>query len=633
MKLHHKFFILCFMPGAIFAQWSYTPFSIQMRDNKFLAADLYCIDTTVQKPTILVQTPYNKVWYRYSIGYEQTQFPYDSMNYNYLIVDWRGFYGSVGAESLGYDRGLDGYDLCEWIAAQSWSNGKIGTWGASALGVIQFQTAKHRPPHLTCSTPIVSDYKIAYTDYFSGGDYLKELTAMRDSLGFTPESLILAHYKYDIYWMLAEMLTDYPESVSVPMLMVTGWYDHNKDAPLEAFYGLRNESDTLVRDRHKIIIGPWTHGECGRLEQGELTYPGAVDTLRVISLRFFDHYLRNINNGYQYEPIVRFFELGSDCWDQTDDWYGLSDRDDTLYIAPEGQLAEYPPSTANPPDSFAYDPRDPSPSHGGIRFDPFNPQVIVGPRDQTDSVESRPDVKIFTTPVMTKAMSIVGQISAKLNVSSNCEDTDISLRLTDIYPDGRSMLITEGIRRMRFRNSYSAEELMVPGDTYAVAIDLQNISYCFLPGHRIRLIIGSANYPIYDINLNNGDSLYVPGDTVIAINRIYHEPLAQSFLILKVRNLSVVNEYISSASCNNYVIHPTVIDDMTKINFKLEDPQKITIELYDALGRKAGLILDKELPKGAYEYSFDKRGLIPGVYFVAFKSKAHSEIKKIIIIR
>ncbi len=607
-------FLFLWMAGLIYGQYSYIPLSIPMRDGKSLAADLYTIDTIVAKPTVLIQTPYNKVWYRYNMGNPGWQIPYDSLRYNYLVADWRGFYGSSGAESLGYDRGLDGYDLVEFIASKPWSNGRVGTWGASALGVIQFMTAKHRPPHLTCSVPMVSSYLTAYTDYYIGGDYLKELTRGKALLGFVPESLILVHYKYDLYWWLVEMYTSYPESVSVPMLLITGWYDHNLDSPLEAYYALRDSSEQTVRDKHKIIIGPWTHSGLGRLDQGELTFPGAVDSVRMPSFRIFDHYLCDINNGYEAEPEIRFYKLGADTWESTDDWYSYGNCSDTLYPEANGVLADDPPGSANPPDSFLYDPRDPAPSIGGIRFSPFNPNVIVGPRDQRDSVESRGDVLLYTTPVFAEPLNIAGPTTVKLNISSDCEDTDFSARLTDVYPDGRSMLITEGIRRGRFRNTYGQEEPLVPADTYGISIDLRNIAYTFLPGHRLRLIVSSSDYPIFDINLNNGDSLYVPGDTVIARNKIYHEPGALSMVIMKIRTAGGIADgsdiprskpYLSAQICPGY----------TEISFYLDRGSKVELNVYDIGGRKVKTVSRGWMSAGNHIIPIDLNTIPQGLYF------------------
>jgi predicted acyl esterase len=619
MKINRTLILFILSVQGLFAQYSYKSISVPMRDGKYLAADLYTIDTLTPKPTILIQTPYNKNLYHLIIGLPESQVPFDSINYNYLISDWRGFYGSASADSIGYDRGLDGYDLVEWIAVQGWSNGRIGTWGLSALGIIQFMTAKHRPPHLVCCVPAVSSAKTAYTDYYCGGDYLLEYTAMRASLGFTPENLILAHYKHDLFWTLAETLTDYPDSINVPMLLVTGWYDHNDDAPLEMFYSLRNNSAPAVRDKHKFMVGPWTHSGVGKLEQGELTYPDGVDSLRQISFRIFDHYLRQINNGYETEPVIRYYMMGENEWQTTEDWYTVSNRTDTLYLSDNGVLSNDTPTIVNPPDSFYYDPRNPCPSIGGNRFNPFNSSVIVGPRDQRDSVENRNDVLLYSTPILSEPLTIAGSSQVKLSVSSSCEDTDFTVRLTDVYPDGRSMLICGGIRRMRFRNSFSSEELMIPGNIYEVTIELKNIAYTFLSGHRLRIIISSSDYPIFHSNLNNGDSLYVPGDTVVALNKVYHSPGALSMFITKTQSSSGIFENSNKNKGkieNQIVLHGSAVE----IDY-------CSAVVYDVTGREI-----KKLNNNTWDLTNEQGKKIGGgIYFV--KDKETGDKIKLLIIK
>ncbi|HEY6172592.1 MAG TPA: CocE/NonD family hydrolase, partial [Candidatus Kapabacteria bacterium] len=166
----HLIYILFLLAVTANAQSAktYVPMAIPVRDGATLASDLYTMDSTVAKPVILIQTPYNKALYRIAVNLPQAggSLPFDSVHYNYVTVDWRGFYASTAAAKAGYDRGLDGYDIIEWIATQKWSNGKVGTWGGSALGMIQFQTAKHRPPHHICAVPFIIDYKTTYEKYF-----------------------------------------------------------------------------------------------------------------------------------------------------------------------------------------------------------------------------------------------------------------------------------------------------------------------------------------------------------------------------------------------------------------------------------------------------------------------------------
>jgi putative CocE/NonD family hydrolase len=201
------FLILCISQGTARI---YYPITIPMRDGKSLAADLYTSDSNMAKPVILVQTPYNKDLYRLAINLPPQAggtFPYDSLHYNYVILDWRGFYGSKSATVAGYDRGLDGYDAVEWIAAQRWCDGKVGTWGGSALGAIQFMTAKPHPPHLVGCVPLIKDYKTTYGDFYYGGDYRREHVTTLQALGLTDTTLILAHPTNDLLWQATERLS------------------------------------------------------------------------------------------------------------------------------------------------------------------------------------------------------------------------------------------------------------------------------------------------------------------------------------------------------------------------------------------------------------------------------------------
>ncbi|NNJ54983.1 MAG: CocE/NonD family hydrolase, partial [Bacteroidia bacterium] len=169
MKNYFFSLVALLITTATSAQLSPDSRDIPMRDGKYLAADFYSNDSTVQKPTILIMTPYGKFFYTiiglpFDIGYD-----FSKSNYNFVIVDWRGRFASSGAFAIDSDNGEDGYDVVEWIAAQSWSDGKIGTWGPSALGGVQFDLAKEKPPHLTCCVPEVAAPIYEYSHYHPGG--------------------------------------------------------------------------------------------------------------------------------------------------------------------------------------------------------------------------------------------------------------------------------------------------------------------------------------------------------------------------------------------------------------------------------------------------------------------------------
>ena len=608
----------------------YDSIQIPVRDGKWLAADVYLNDTMIAKPAILIQTPYNKNRYRSAVGVESL-FPYDSAHYNYVILDWRGFYGSESAAVPGYDRGLDGYDAVEWISQRPWCNGKVGTWGPSALALIQFLTAKHRPPHLICSVPLVRDFKVKYSDFYYGGDYRKEHVENMERLGFVTEESITAHPSYDVFWQVLEVTNDYPESLAVPMLLISGWYDHYPPDVIRAFYDLRSRSEVSVRSKHKLIIGPWLHSGIGELNQGVLQYPNAVGISDPVSQCFFDFYIRNIQNGYEQEPVIRYYLMGTNEWRITSDWYSESNAVDTLYLRGGGLLSSNSATDSASYDSLMYDPRNPSPTVGGSRFTPFEPQTPVGPQDQRDSVESRGDVLVYTTPVLTSDLVVAGSVKILLYVSSNRKDTDFSVRLCDVYPDGRSLIVTQGIRRMRFRNSYSAESLMVPGEIYVDTVILSNFALTFLPGHRLRVDVSSSDYPMFDINLNNGDSLYRPGDTLVATNYVYHNVAYSSKILLPSIKVGIEENLNVKAQSSKLNIGQNPFCKSTVISYEISERSEVSLRVYDITGREIKRLVDNMQEAGHYSINLDMEGYSEGLYFIKLIAEKLSRVKKVIV--
>jgi predicted acyl esterase len=624
---------------------SYYPITIPARDGKSLAADLYASDTTVSKPVILVQTPYNKNLYRIAINIPPeaggSAFPYDSLHYNYVVLDWRGFYGSKSAAVAGYDRGLDGYDAVEWIAAQRWCNGRVGTWGPSALGAIQFMTAKHHPPHLVCSVPLVKDFKTKYTDFYYGGDYRREHVTTLQALGLTDTTLILAHPTSDLTWQAAERLSDYPDSIAVPMLLISGWYDHFPDDVIRAFDDLRRESDPSVRTRHRLMMGPWMHEGVGKLKQGVLEYPNAVGSGDSVALRFFDYYLREIANGYDTQPNVRYYQMGTNEWHATDDWYSLCRAADTLslYLSEEQSLSEIAPASGTGADTILFDPRNPSPTIGGARLVPPGESVPAGPQDQHDSVESRGDVLVYSTPPLTGDLTVDGGMRVELFVSSDRFDTDFSVRLCDLYPDGRSILMTQGIRRMRFRNGFRPQDTsgIVPFQVYPVTVDLQNIALTFLKGHRIRIDVSSSDHPQYDVNPNTGDRLYTPGSLLVATNQVHRSAIYPSRLLLPL--LAIGSSQVegegdrAGAGLAIGEGYPEPFSSSATFPFFLPKQAHCSLELFDLLGNRRRVLIEEEFDAGGHEVRIDGIDLPAGAYIIRLQAGGMGVQKIVQVVR
>lgn len=536
-------FSLWFAAAAAWGQpvgWTWTPITIPMRDTNVLAADLwYAPGALTAKPVILIQTPYNRKYYRIGAtpGYAGGPMFPTSTNYNYVIVDWRGFYGSAGAAVPGYNRGLDGYDCTEWIAAQPWSNGRVGTWGSSALGLIQFQTAFQHPPHLGCCNIQVMFFQTRYDSYFYGGDFRLEEATATAQLGLINTNNLLAHPDYDNYWRAVEAATDAPQQMAVPNLLVGGWFDHTPDSVLLAYAELQTNCAPSALGKQWLIYGPWTHGGAGDAQQGILTFDNTTN-LFALELSYWDYELRDqTNNSWASQPFVQYYQPGENIWVDhrswtgADAWAGLPRTSQTLYLHAGGQLTTTPPGTSESPDGYAYDPSDPTPTFGGARFTPSDPTTPDGPQDESTNIETRADVLVFSTDALTNDLRLNStNLLVTLYASSDRTDTDFAVRLTDVYPNGQSVILVQGIRRARFRNSLSTEQLMTPGVVYQIPVQIQNLAWTFRAGHRLRLVISSADYPMYDRNLNDGGPMYTNGTPLVAHNTIYHDAAHPSHL-------------------------------------------------------------------------------------------------------
>lgn len=584
--------------------------SIPMRDGKKLAADIYIPSGCIQCPVILIQTPYNRLYYRWGLPLG-TGTALNSSNYVFVILDWRGFYGSASALTANPKRGEDGYDAVEWITQQAWSNGKVGTWGPSALGKVQFQTAKENPPGLLCAVPLVAGPQFNYDEYFEGGVYRTEFVEQLDALGYGLSGFLLANPVYNLTWQYVENLNFYPADIKVPVLMIGGWYDHNIKVMLDFFKAIRYSSSASVKDKHRLLMGPWAHGgfgaaQVGSGQQGSLVYPNAAGWSDSLALRFFDFYLRNQNNNWQNEPNVRYYQLGENSWKNDTAWIPSATEFD-FYFHPDGTLENFAPAGGNDSAVIIYDPRDPSPTIGGPTL---SPDLLQGPYRQDTAVENRNDVLVFTSGELTQNVVLKGKPGVHLKISSDRLDTDFAVRLTDVYPDGKSMFISDGIFRMRFRNGFTAADtsVMLPGTIYDVSIALPDVAYTFLAGHRIRADITSSNYPRFDSNLNNGQQMYAAGDTLIATNTVYLN--SQNFSYIR---MPLIN-YIAEIEENNpgmeeCIVYPNPGNGIFTLEVPYSLPDGLMI-ITNALGE----ILIKA-PVFHTQTRIDLSGFPSGIYF------------------
>ncbi len=356
----------------------------------------------------------------------------------------------------------------------------------------------------------------------------------------------LAHPDEDAYWHTIAPGHAY-EQITAPALLVGGWYDPFLAGTLASYQGMRDHGGSDSARQPGLIIGPWSHGVWhGAFRErdfGLLASTDAID-LTGLHLRWFDYWLKEAENGLEAELPVQIFVMGADQWYAEADWPLPNTAYRRLYLHSDGQansrngdgtLSWQAPGSETP-DSYVYDPHAATPTCGGATLLPgAQTAVNAGPRDQC-AVELRNDVLVYTSQSLEHDLDVIGPVQLILYAASSARDTDFTGKLVDVYPNGQALLITDGILRARYRNSFSSPELLEPGRIYELAIDLVATANRFKAGHRIRLEVASSNFPRFDCNTNTGGVIAEEhaADCVIATNRIFHASPYPSHLLLPI---------------------------------------------------------------------------------------------------
>jgi len=530
-------------------------------------------------PTILAQTPYNKegAWNLF-FQTERAERPlFNSPHYNYVVVDWRGRFGSSGLPHAGDGAWMaqDSYDTVEWIAAQPWSDGKVGTWGVSALCGAQYRTAagptnnaSHPdfadgpPPHLSAMVPIMCPMRATYDEAYPGGVLRHEWLSALDVLGFCLRAIYENNPRKNWLWNIVDGASP-TARMAVPALVVGGWWDLNAGSTIAAFQELRQLSDPAVRDQHRLLVGPWIHfatgGEVsegsGRpLTDGERAF---MDHERVIdrdSLAFFDQHLRSVASPAEQWARVRYLHenLG---WQEADQWPPAGVVSSELYLDDQGALVQSAPTSGSL--SFPYSPTDPSPTLGGPTLSPYNcvgsatpllctltpdPNTILihGPMTQAELLQ-RGDQITFSTAPMADPMDLLGALRVHLDGATTGLDTDCSVRVVDIDPSGDPWLIGDGIQRLSARDGNTAYSEVTPGQRYSVTVEIsKDFAYTIQVGHRLGIIVSSSNWPLAARNPNDG-TVFMESDVSADTNETFSYGVPATIVDLKGAGADVTN--------------------------------------------------------------------------------------------
>jgi predicted acyl esterase len=511
---------------------------VPMRDGTRLATDIYLPAPDAKRlPTILVQTPYGRGNYNNEWGSRAA-----GWDYAVVIQDMRGRGASEGRPRAFMDSGWgehrDGYDTVEWIARQPFSNGKIGTVGASAMGIAQNMVAPAAPEHLTCQYILVAAASLYHHGAYHGGVFRKCLAEgwlLDNQYPQANLEEVRDHPLYDEMWKLGDAVRE-AHRINVPAIHYGGWFDIFSQGTIDAFVSRQQRGAPGARGTQKLVIGPWLHGGPGAVDIGDFQLPENARSIPIDvgAKRWFDFYLKGQENGADKIPPVLYYVMGpfdqtgpGNKWRTADTWPPAA-TPTSLYLHKGGGLSRRAPTDKGARASFVFDPADPAPTIGGP-----NMRIEGGPKDQRP-LEKRDDVLVFSTDVLEEPIEATGRLTTELWIASDRRDTDFAVRLCDVYPDGRSILIADGIQRCAVRDSLEKGVPLEPNEPTRIRVDLWSTSIVFAKGHRIRILLSSSNYPRFEVNPNTAFSDASPGTVWKATNTILFEADHPSRLILPV---------------------------------------------------------------------------------------------------
>lgn len=540
---------------------------VKTKDGVELACDVYLPpDETKSYPVILALSPYNS-----TCGRNEYALSWCKRGFAYVGADCRGRFKSDGECIPFINEMSDACDLLEWLASRKWCNGNVGMVGGSYVGSTQLAAAASRHPALKAAAPsaISNDF---YSLYYTGGAL--ELSFMpawhigcMSSRGRVPDTPpewekiirmtplsdldefagipapswkeIVKHDQEDEFWQTRFLKGKLKDS-QAGLFIQGSWFDLIGEKVFETYNEIVASSDFNSAPNKRFTclrVGPWGHGV--NVKEGDFSFGEEALVSEDKEINFLQSILEGRTPDSAKDPArIQIFVMGDNKWRFEDEWPLKRTQWTPFYIGScgkantssgDGWLSRSKVETSDcPPDTFTFDPENPVPTCGGR-------MVGKGGQRNQSEVENRSDVLVYTLPPLTGDMEVTGPVSMKLFVSSTAKDTDFTVKLVDVYPDGRPMNVCDGILRARFRNGTDKRpELMVPGRVYELDIYVDVTSYVFKRGHRVRIEISSSNFPHYSRNPNTGGDPATDTVMMKAVQTVYHSSECPSCIILPV---------------------------------------------------------------------------------------------------
>ena len=547
--------------------------AIPMRDGVVLRGDVYRPAGDGRFPVLVFRTPYGK---HHAATSDRVHVKAVKRGYAVVLQDVRGRYASAGFFDPYRQEGKDGYDTIEWAAAQDWSDGRVGTYGLSYPGAVQWLAALESPSHLLAMAPAMT-FSSPRNFFYSGGIFdtswlswiyqsvapdarrrlglpvgddaekswpsvaeqyqswlpLRELPWLRQEAPYYFDWL--AHAPEDPWWDWAELRGRYGK-VSAAVLNLSGWYDdaYGVEGAATNFNGLVQARSGQGASRAHLVLGPWEHGVPSATggRAGDLDFgPNAAFDYDEQVLDFHDHYLRGIANRFAEAAPVRYFIMGANEWRSAGAWPPPTDRELTLYFDAPGseggrQLTHTLPAGGPFRSTFTANPLEPV----------TDPYVAPGAHDYR-ALASRDDVLTFDSEPLPEDLWVAGKIAAVVHASCDCRDFDLWVRLQDVHPDGRAFnLMSPGndVLRASYRDATTGPQPLEPGRIYELRLPALMTGIRLAQGHRLRAQLSASFAPHLSRNLQTGESEVVSSTARAADITIHHDPSYPSRLELPV---------------------------------------------------------------------------------------------------
>lgn len=513
---------------------------IPMRDGQSLSAYLYFPEGSGPWPAIFEQ--------RYAsirdAGSRKAAADLAAEGFAVALINYRGTHLSqgtwVGYRAMQWGELSDGYDSCEWLAAQPWCTGKIGTMGSSQAGYAQNYLAITQPPHLVAQHMTDTGLSLFHEGYRIGGTTRPQRFRSLADVCRNPDDnrrLLeewFQHPHYDEYWK-AEDCTLHFDKMNVPCFTIGSWYDFMNQGSVASFQGRQQHGGPNSRGKQQLVIGPWLHGRLNKGSQvGQLQYPSnAAWPVHEHTVKWFNYHLKGIDTEVDHDPAVRYYVMGAvdeenapgNVWRSADNFPPAATLT-SMYLSGDAGLTTSAPTNVTGGTSYISDPLHPMQIPG---------TAFPGAADARP-FETQSEVRTFTTEVLSEPVEWTGRISAELYVSSTAQDTDFIVRVSDVYPDGRSILIVDYPWRARYREGFDREVFLKPGEVTKLAFPIGWISQIFNRGHRIRVTVASTGAPLYEPNPQNGKPLTIefPADAITATNTIHHNSQYPSHIVAPI---------------------------------------------------------------------------------------------------